>query len=95
MKLNLNKTFLDLDGLEIENSNQGKTLSQALSSSFDAKDTDVMKYWGWAVAFHKGDVVDLDKADQVKLKDFIEKAQFNVLVKHQLLENLNQIETKK
>ena len=95
MKLNLSKSFLGLDGVELENSNQGKTLSQALSMSFDAKDTDVMKYWGWAVAFHKGEIVDLDKADQTKLKDFIEKAQFNVLVKHQLLENLNQSEPKK
>lgn len=94
MKLNLNKSFIGLDGIEIENSNQGKTLAQALSGSFDAKDTDVMKFWGWAVSFHKGEIVDLDKADQAKLKGFIENAQFNVLVKHQLLENLNQAETK-
>lgn len=99
MKLNFNQPFLDLDGKEIRESdtentltNQGKTLSKSLSASFDAKETDVLKYWEWAVKCHKGEVLELDKSDQKKLKDFIEKTQFNVLVKYQLLENFEQVE---
>lgn len=92
MKLNFNQPFLDLDGKELAESNQGKTLSQALSASFDAKETDVLKFWEWALKIHKGDVIDIDKADQKKLKEFIEKTQFNLLVKVQLLEHFEQVE---
>lgn len=84
MKLNFNQPFLDLDNNPIAETNQGKTLSQALAQSFDAKDTDVLKYWDWAVKLHKGETIDLDQADQVKLKDFIDKNNFNVLVKSNL-----------
>jgi hypothetical protein len=91
MKLNFDKPFIGLDEKEIPESNQGKTLAGALSASMDAKDGDVLKYWEWALKVNKGEVIDLDKADQKKLKDFIDKCQFNVLVKVQLLENFEEV----
>lgn len=92
MKLDFNKPFLNLDGQAIEETNQGKILAQALSQSLDAKETDILKYWEWALKLNKGEILDLDQADQVKLKAFIDKAQFNVLVKFQLLDNFSKKE---
>ena len=94
MILNFNQPFIDLDGKQIEETNQGKTLSQALAQSLDAKETDVLKFWDWATKLHKGEEIDLDQADQVKLKAFIDKSNFNVLVKHNLLENFSKKEKK-
>ena len=89
MKLNFKKPFLDLSGEVIEDSDQGKTLASALSSSLDPKEGDLLKYWDWAQKCHRGEVIDLDKADQKKVREFIEKSNFQVLVKAQLLETMD------
>ncbi len=89
MKLNFKKPFLDLDDKEIPDSDQGKALAQALSASLDPKEGDLIKYWEWALKCHKGQAIDLDKADQKKFREFIEKTNFNVLVKAQLIQTLD------
>lgn len=85
MKLDFNKPFVDLSGDVIPDTDQGKTLASALSQSLDPKEGDLIKYWEWAQKSHKGEVLDLDTADKKKVREFIEKSNFNVLVKAQLL----------
>lgn len=89
MKLNFKKPFLDLDGKEIPDSDQGKTLALAFSQSLDPKEGDLIKYWEWAQKCHKGETVDLDTADRKKVREFIEKSNFQVLVKAQLLSTMD------
>lgn len=89
MKLDFNKPFVDLSGDVIPETDQGKTLASALSQSLDPKEGDLIKYWEWAQKSHKGEVLDLDTADRKKIREFIEKSNFNVLVKAQLLETMD------
>lgn len=89
MKLNFKKPFVDLDGNDIPESDQGKTLASALSQSLDPKEGDLIKYWEWAQKCHKGEQLDLDTADRKKVREFIEKSNFNVLVKAQLLTTMD------
>jgi hypothetical protein len=89
MKLNFKKPFVDLDGNDISESDQGRTLASALSQSLDPKEGDLIKYWEWAQKCHKGEELDLDTADRKKVREFIEKSNFNVLVKAQLLSTMD------
>lgn len=85
MKINLNKSIVDLSGKEIENSNLGQLVSQLLASSSSKENTIKMYYW--AQKFYVGEELDLDPTDLSILKSFIEgNEQLTVLAKAQILE---------
>jgi hypothetical protein len=83
MKLNFNFNLVDLDGKEIENGNLGKILANNLINQTKG---DAVKYWEWALALNKGEVIDLDTSDQETLKTFIKDSEvLPVLTKAQSL----------
>ena len=83
MKLNFNFNLVDLDGKEIENGNVGKILANNLINQTKG---DAVKYWEWALALNKGEVIDLDTSDQETLKTFIKDSELlPVLTKAQSL----------
>jgi hypothetical protein len=85
MKINLNKSIVDLSGKEIEGSNLGQLVSQLLASSSSKENTIKMYYW--AQKFYAGEEIDLDPTDLSILKSFIEgNEQLTVLAKAQILE---------
>ena len=83
MKLDFNFNLTDLDGKEIDNANCGKLLANTLIQQTKG---DAVKYWEWALAFNKGEVLDLDSSDQETLKNFIKDSEtITILAKAQLL----------
>ncbi len=83
MKLNFNFNLTDLDGKELEGANAGKLLANSLIQQTKG---DAVKYWEWALALNKGDVLDLDTSDQETLKTFVKDSEvITVLAKAQLL----------
>jgi hypothetical protein len=68
MKLNFNIPILDLEDKEVDNSNIGKTIANALHQS---RTGDALKYWDWAKKLYKGEPLDLDPSDVQTLKNFI------------------------
>lgn len=83
MKLNFNFNLTDLDGKELKDANAGKVLAQSLINQSKG---DAVKYWEWALALNKGEIVDLDTSDQETLKTFIKDSEtIFVLAKAQLL----------
>ena len=84
MKLNFNFSLLDLDGNPIEEANSGKLLANTLVQQAKG---DALKFWEWALALNKGDVIDLDTSDQATLKAFIKDSEsLSILAKGQLLQ---------
>lgn len=85
MKINLNKSIVDLSGKEIEGSNLGQLVSQLLASSSSKENTIKMYYW--AQKLYAGEEIDLDPTDLSIFKSFIEgNEQLTVLAKAQILE---------
>lgn len=83
MKLNFNFNLTDLDGKELDNANAGKLLANTLIQQTKG---DAVKYWEWALALNKGDILDLDSSDQETLKTFVKDSEtITVLGKAQLL----------
>lgn len=83
MKLNFNFNLTDLDGKELEGANAGKLLANTLIQQTKG---DAVKYWEWALALNKGEVLDLDTSDQETLKTFVKDSEtITVLAKAQLL----------
>ena len=88
MKINLNKSIVDLSGKEIEGSNLGQLLSKMLASA-STKENAVKMYY-WAQKLYAGEELDLDPSDTSILKSFIENnEQLTVLAKAQILECFN------
>jgi hypothetical protein len=84
MKLDFNFSLTDLDGQPIENANAGKLLANTLAQQSKG---DALKFWEWALALNKGDVIDLDTSDQNTLKTFIKESDvLAILSKGQMLE---------
>ena len=87
MKIDFNKPAKDLDGDEMENTHLGKLIAKALVNQSKG---DPLKYFDWAVKLHKGEVIDLDKADQKTLRAFIETNEsITILAKYQILEEMD------
>lgn len=83
MKLNLNKKLQDLDGLDIEDKMLGKVVAIALVTQTEG---DPVKFFDWGMSLHKGEDINLDKADQKTFREFIANSQkLTVLVKGQVL----------
>lgn len=86
MKLDFNFNLVDLDGNEIENANAGKLIANSLVQQSKG---DALKFWEWALALNKGEVLDLDSSDQETLKNFIKDSEnFAIIAKAQLLKVL-------
>jgi hypothetical protein len=83
MKLNFNFNLTDLDGKELEGANAGKLLANTLIQQTKG---DAVKYWEWALALNKGDILDLDSSDQETLKTFVKDSEtITILAKAQVL----------
>lgn len=83
MKLDFNFNLKDLNGEEIQDANAGKLLANSLINQSKG---DAIKFWEWALALNKGEVIDLDTSDQGVLKSFIKDSEsLTVLAKGQLL----------
>jgi cell division septal protein FtsQ len=86
MKISLNFLIKDLDGKPIEDVNAGKLVAQLLATSTE---NDAIKLMAWALSFHSGNDVELDKSDFSKLKEIITSSKsLTNLVKAQILEVL-------
>ena len=86
MKIDLNKSVLDLDGKEIENANMGKIVANFLVNESKG---DPLKFWEWALKLNKGEVLDLDKSDQDTFKTLIKETEkLPIITKAQILEQL-------
>jgi len=84
MKLDFNTPITGLDGAPIPDTHAGKLLANVLVSQSDG---DIIKLFDWATRMHRGETVDLDRADRAYLTNFIrESKQLTLLVKKQLLD---------
>ena len=84
MKLDFNFSLTDLDGQPIENANAGKLLANTLAQQSKG---DALKFWEWALALNKGDVIDLDTSDQSTLKTFVKESDvLTIFAKGQMLQ---------
>jgi hypothetical protein len=82
--INLNVPIADLDGNRIEGaSTLGKILANDLVTGSEG---DPLKFFDWAMRFNKGEIVELDRSDYEKLKEFVKASKrMTILVKGQLL----------
>lgn len=88
MKVSLNFSIKDLEGKEIPDSNAGKVIANLLAN---ANEGNAVKYVAWALTFHAGGEVELDKADFDTLKSLISDSKnITNLVKAQALEALGE-----
>lgn len=88
MKLNFDKHILDLGGNPIQGAQKlGQFLAEMLVMQAEGN---VLKHFDWALKLHKGEVIDLDKADKEYLKGFVENHKTtSILVKAQMLSTLD------
>lgn len=84
-KLNLTQTITDLDGNPVPpNTTTGKLLATTLAA---APKANALKFWSWALALHKGEVVEVDEADYDTLYKFVETHEgLTVLARAQILQ---------
>ena len=86
MKIDLNFNLADLDGNAIDNTNAGKLVAQTLVQQTKG---DALKFWDWAVALNKGEVLDLDSSDQETFKNFVKDSEtITIFAKAQILHKL-------
>jgi len=86
MKIDLNFNLTDLDGKAIDNTNAGKLVAQTLVQQTKG---DALKFWDWAVALNKGEVIDLDSSDQETFKNFVKDSEtITIFAKAQILQAL-------
>lgn len=98
MKLNFNFNLQDLEGKELierdgSKVNAGKLLANSLVQQTKG---DAIKYFEWALALNKGDILDLDTSDQDVLKSFIKDSEsIIILAKGPLLQVFTKVQDKK
>jgi type IV secretory pathway protease TraF len=86
MKIDLNFNLVDLDGKAIENANAGKLVANSLVQQSKG---DALKFWEWALALNKGEILDLDSSDQDTFKNFVkDNENFAIIAKAQILHKL-------
>jgi hypothetical protein len=90
MKIDLNFDLLGLDGLAVldqtgQTINAGKVIAQNLVQQSKG---DALKFWDWAVALNKGEVLDLDSSDQETFKNFVKDGELPIITKAQILHKL-------
>ncbi len=98
MKLNFNFNLTDLEGKELlerdgSKVNAGKLLANSLVQQTKG---DAIKYFEWALALNKGEILDLDTSDQDVLKTFIKDSEaIIILAKVPLLQVFTKVQDKK
>lgn len=98
MKLNFNFNLTDLEGKDLierdgSKVNAGKLLANSLVQQTKG---DAIKYFEWALALNKGDILDLDTSDQEVLKNFIKDSEtIIILAKGPLLQVFTKVQDKK
>jgi type IV secretory pathway protease TraF len=91
MKIDLNFELLGLDGVKLLDEkkqvvNAGKMVANYLVQQSKG---DALKFWDWAVALNKGEILDLDTSDQETFKAFIKDNEYlSILIKAQILHKL-------
>jgi hypothetical protein len=91
MKIDLNFELLGLDGVALldekrQTVNVAKTVANYLVQQSKG---DALKFWDWAVALNKGEVLDLDSSDQETFKAFIKDHEYlPIITKAQILHKL-------
>jgi len=91
MKIDLNFELLGLDGLAVldqtgKTINAGKLIANSLVQQSKG---DALKFWDWAVALNKGEVLDLDSSDQETFKNFVKDNEgLPIITKAQILHKL-------
>ena len=90
-KIDLNKSVLGLDGVEIKENGKIVTMGYALGNFLvGANKGEALKYYDWAVALHNGKTITLDGSDFKKIYSFVEDHdQLTILVKAQILKELD------
>lgn len=91
MKIDLNFELLGLDGVAVldqtgKTINAGKVIANSLVQQSKG---DALKFWDWAVALNKGEVLDLDSSDQETFKNFVKDNEgLPIITKAQILHKL-------
>ena len=91
MKIDLNFDLLGLDGVAVldqtgKTINAGKVIANSLVQQSKG---DALKFWDWAVALNKGEVLDLDSSDQETFKNFVKDNEgLPIITKAQILHKL-------
>jgi hypothetical protein len=91
MKIDLNFDLLGLDGVSVldqtgKTINAGKVIANSLVQQSKG---DALKFWDWAVALNKGEVLDLDTSDQETFKNFVKDNEgLPIITKAQILHKL-------
>jgi hypothetical protein len=91
MKIDLNFELLGLDGVSLldqtgKTINAGKVVANSLVQQSKG---DALKFWDWAVALNKGEVLDLDTSDQETFKNFVKDNEgLPIITKAQILHKL-------
>jgi hypothetical protein len=91
MKIDLNFDLLGLDGVSVldqtgKTINAGKLIANSLVQQSKG---DALKFWDWAVALNKGEVLDLDTSDQETFKNFVKDNEgLPIITKAQILHKL-------
>lgn len=81
--INLNVPFNDLDGKQVEGATLGKILSSHLVAGSKG---DPLKFFDWALKFNRGEVLEVDRSDYEKLKEFVTNSDtLTILAKGQIL----------
>ena len=89
MKVDFNKPLIGLDDEPIPDFNLGKNIANLLAQNTKG---DCIKFTDWARKIYKGEVLDLDNADQITLKEFIKSLEISNIFEAALLECLNKNE---
>jgi hypothetical protein len=91
MKIDLNFDLIGLDGVAVldqtgKTINAGKVIANSLVQQSKG---DALKFWDWAVALNKGEVLDLDSSDQETFKNFVKDNEgLPIITKAQILHKL-------
>jgi hypothetical protein len=90
MKIDLNFDLIGLDSVVLldqngKRINAGKLIANSLVQQSKG---DALKFWDWAVALNKGDVLDLDTSDQETFKNFVKDGELPIITKAQILHKL-------
>jgi len=92
MKLDFNYNLVGLDGIGLTQDEEvliaGKVLATQLATG-SSKEPDLMKFMDWAFKLYKGEIIDLDRADQKLLREYMVETQLTNLVKNQLLNTMD------
>ena len=93
MKIDFNVPLLNLDGTPATDGNQIVTLGKVFSNVLVSQpEGDIIKLFDWALQMHRGNPVNLDRADRELLRKFVTNCNtITILLKKRLLEVIDPI----